>query len=99
MRSWRGCAGRWEFETAGSVRRGLRLKQVVEFHPRVSYCAWKAKFGGMNMSDAQRLKALEAENGKLKRLAYSKRLGRPIDPCFNSLSGGTWPALTSQRKD
>ena len=31
-----------------------------------SYYAWKAKFGCMNVSDAQRLKALEAENGKLK---------------------------------
>ncbi len=29
---------------------------------------WKAKFGGMDVSDAKRLKALEEENGKLKRL-------------------------------
>jgi putative transposase len=29
---------------------------------------WKAKFGGMEVSDAKRLKALEDENGKLKRL-------------------------------
>ena len=29
---------------------------------------WKAKFGGMDVSDARRLKALEEENGKLKRL-------------------------------
>ena len=29
---------------------------------------WKAKFGGMTVSDAQRLKALEAENNKLKKL-------------------------------
>jgi putative transposase len=29
---------------------------------------WKAKFGGMEVSDARRLKALEAENAKLKRL-------------------------------
>jgi putative transposase len=29
---------------------------------------WKAKFGGMNVSDVRRLKALEDENGKLKRL-------------------------------
>ncbi len=30
--------------------------------------SWKAKFGGMDVSDARRLKALEDENGKLKRL-------------------------------
>ncbi len=29
---------------------------------------WKAKLGGMNASDAQRLKALEADNNKLERL-------------------------------
>jgi putative transposase len=29
---------------------------------------WKARFGGMTVSEAQRLKALEAENNKLKRL-------------------------------
>ena len=28
----------------------------------------KAKFGGMTVSDAQRLRTLETENGKLKRL-------------------------------
>ena len=32
------------------------------------YYNWKAKFGGMTVSDAQRLKAFEAENAKLKRL-------------------------------
>ena len=29
---------------------------------------WKAKFGGMDVSEAKRLKALEDENAKLKRL-------------------------------
>ena len=29
---------------------------------------WKAKFGGMDVSDARRLKALEEENSKLKKL-------------------------------
>jgi putative transposase len=29
---------------------------------------WKAKFGGMDVSDAKRLRALEDENSKLKRL-------------------------------
>lgn len=29
---------------------------------------WKAKFGGMDVSEAKRLRALEDENGKLKRL-------------------------------
>ena len=33
-----------------------------------TFYAWKAKFGGMEVSDAKRLKALEDENAKLKRL-------------------------------
>ena len=32
------------------------------------FCKWKAKFGGMDVSEARRLKALEDENAKLKRL-------------------------------
>ena len=35
---------------------------------------WKAKFGGMDVSDARRLKALEDENGKLKRLLADSML-------------------------
>ncbi|WP_132833503.1 IS3 family transposase [Sphingomonas sp. PP-CC-3G-468] len=33
-----------------------------------TYYAWKAKFGGMEVSDAKRLRALEEENARLKRL-------------------------------
>lgn len=33
-----------------------------------TFFKWKAKFGGMNVSDARRLKALEDENARLKRL-------------------------------
>lgn len=29
---------------------------------------WKSKYGGMNVSEARRLRDLEAENGKLKKL-------------------------------
>lgn len=37
-----------------------------------TFYAWKAKFGGMEVSEAKRLKALEDENAKLKRLlAYA----------------------------
>lgn len=33
-----------------------------------SFYAWKSKFGGMEVSDAKKLKSLETENAKLKRL-------------------------------
>ena len=35
---------------------------------------WKAKFGGMTVSEAKRLKALEDENGKLKKLLAEQML-------------------------
>ena len=33
-----------------------------------SFYTWRAKFGGVTVSDAKRLKALEEENSKLKRM-------------------------------
>jgi putative transposase len=33
-----------------------------------TFYKWKAKYGGLEVSDARRLKALEEENGKLKKL-------------------------------
>ena len=33
-----------------------------------TFYKWKAKFGGLDVSDAKRLKALEDENAKLKKL-------------------------------
>ncbi len=39
-----------------------------------TYYNWKAKFGGMTVSDAQRLKELEQENSRLKRLLAESML-------------------------
>ncbi len=49
---------------------GGRIADLCRKHgiSDVTYYNWKAKFGGMTVSDAQRLRALEAENSKLKRL-------------------------------
>jgi putative transposase len=33
-----------------------------------TYYAWKSKYGGMSASDLKRMKELEAEQGKLKRM-------------------------------
>lgn len=35
---------------------------------------WKSKYGGLEVSDARRLKALEAENGKLKKMLAEQML-------------------------
>lgn len=39
-----------------------------------TFYKWKSKFGGMNVSDAQRLRQLEAENAKLKRIVADQAL-------------------------
>ena len=43
-----------------------------------TYYAWKAKFGGLEVSDARRLRALEDENAKLKRLLAEAMLDNPV---------------------
>jgi len=41
---------------------------------QATFYKWKAKFGGLNISEARRLKQLEAENAKLKRLVAEQAL-------------------------
>lgn len=43
-----------------------------------TFYKWKAKFGGMGVSDARRLKMLEQENAKLKRLLADQMLDNSI---------------------
>jgi putative transposase len=43
-----------------------------------TFYKWKAKYGGMDVSDARRLKALEDENGKLKKLLAETMLDNAI---------------------
>jgi len=39
-----------------------------------TFYAWKAKFGGLSVSEAQRLRQLEAENSKLKRIVADQAI-------------------------
>ena len=43
-----------------------------------TFYKWKAKFGGMDVSDARRLKTLEGENAKLKRLLADAMLDNVV---------------------
>ena len=52
-----------------------------------TFYAWKAKFGGLEVSDAKRLKALEEENGKLKRLLAEAMLD---NTALKDLLGRKW---------
>lgn len=43
-----------------------------------TFYKWKAKYGGLDVSDAKRLKALEDENAKLKKLLAEAMLDNAI---------------------
>ena len=54
-------------------------KPIVEFCRQkgiseATFYAWRKKFGGMQVQDAQRLKNLEKENARLKRLLAEKEV-------------------------
>lgn len=52
-----------------------------------SICKWKARFGGMDLSEARRLKALEDENAKLKRMLADAMLD---NVALKDLLGKKW---------
>ena len=49
---------------------GVKNADVCREHgiSQNTFYTWKSKFGGMSVSEAQKLRQLEAENAKLKRL-------------------------------
>ena len=61
---------------------GAKTAEVCRRHgiSGATFYAWKAKFGGMEPSEAKRLKALEDENAKLKRLLAEAML-EPLRVC------------------
>ena len=56
--------------------RGVAVKELCRKHgfSEASYYAWRSKYGGMDVSDAKRLKALETENRRLKKLLAESML-------------------------
>ena len=49
-----------------------------------TFYKWKAKFGGMDVSDAKKLRALEAENARLKRIVADLTLDNVMLKDVNS---------------
>ena len=67
-------------------------KPIVEFCRQkgiseATFYAWRKKFGGMQVQDAQRLKNLEKENARLKRLLAEKVV--EID-CLKEVTSKNW---------
>jgi len=55
---------------------GMSVQELCRKHgfSDGSFYNWRAKFGGMDASDAKRLRELEAENAKLKKLLAEAHL-------------------------
>ena len=49
---------------------GVALSELTRKHgiSRATYFNWRAKYGGVSVSELKRMKELEAENAKLKRM-------------------------------
>jgi putative transposase len=55
---------------------GMKIAELVREHgvSEQTFYNWKAKYGGMTISEVRRMKALEAENQQLKRLVAEQAL-------------------------
>ena len=62
------------------AERGMAVKDLCRRHgfSEASYYLWRSKFGGMDVSDAKRLKALESENTRLKKLLAESMLENEV---------------------
>ena len=60
--------------------RGIATAEVCRRHgvSSATFYKWKAEFGGMDVSDARRLKTLEQENARLKRLLAEAELDKAV---------------------
>ena len=59
---------------------GIPVKDLCRKHgfSDASYYLWRSKFGGMSVSDAKRLKELETENTRLKKLLAESLLENEV---------------------
>jgi putative transposase len=59
---------------------GVAVKELCRRHgfSDASYYLWRRKFGGLEVSDAKRLKALEQENARLKKLLAEALLEQAV---------------------
>ena len=59
---------------------GTPTKELCRRHgfSEASFYLWRNKFGGMSVSDAKRLKELEGENTRLKRLLANAMLENEV---------------------
>ena len=59
---------------------GVKVAELARKHgiSPATYYQWKSKYGGMEVSEVRRMRELERENGKLKRLVAELSLEKQI---------------------
>lgn len=59
---------------------GVKVKDLCRRHgfSEASYYLWRSRFAGLDVSEAKRLKALEAENMRLKKLLAEAMLEQEV---------------------
>jgi putative transposase len=59
---------------------GVPVKELCRKHgfSDASFYLWRSKFGGMDVADAKRLKSLETENARLKKLLAESMLENEV---------------------
>ena len=59
---------------------GMKVAEVCRKHSisEPTFYAWKAKFGGMSISEAKQLRRLEEENSRLKKLLAEAMLDNAV---------------------
>jgi len=62
------------------AERGMAVKELCRKHgfSDASFYLWRSKYGGMEVSDAKRLKSLEIENVRLKKLLADSMLENEV---------------------
>ena len=57
---------------------GMKISDVCRKHgmSEATFYKWKSKFGGMDVSEARRLRALEQENSELKKMVAELSLDK-----------------------
>ena len=68
---------------------GAKIRDICRRHgiTETTFHRWRAKYGGMQISDARRLKALEEENRRLKKLVADLSLDNAM---LKDVAGRKW---------
>ena len=80
-------------EAAGNVRGVCREHNITE----QTFYRWRRKYGGMEISEAKKLRALEQENSELKKVVAELSLDNRLLKELNSKEWRAWRIGVAER--